>query len=61
MKIQSNRLLCRSVLALMGLAAAWPSAHATLLYWDSNDVTPGAGAAPYGTWGVNAWKRIFSR
>ncbi|MEI6656573.1 MAG: hypothetical protein WCP45_17555, partial [Verrucomicrobiota bacterium] len=55
MKIQSNRLLCRSVLALMGLAAAWPSAHATLLYWDSNDVTPGAGAAPYGTWGVNAF------
>jgi fibronectin-binding autotransporter adhesin len=44
------------VTSLIAFALVGASAHAASSYWDSNDITPGAGDTPTGTWGTdNFW------
>jgi autotransporter-associated beta strand protein len=53
-----SRLVKRnpSILMVSCLALTAITATGQTLYWDSNDVTPGAGTTPTGTWGTsNFW------
>ena len=43
------------ITSLISLVLGGASAQAALSYWDSNGATPGAGATPTGTWGVDSF------
>jgi autotransporter-associated beta strand protein len=47
------KLLSQTAIAAIAGLAAVHSAQATLLYWDSNGATAGAGITPTGTWGTS--------